>query len=72
MGTRHVVPGQGEFHRAADGVGLLDIGFGGNMARRAQEVIGNRPMALAAELCAYQVADEGCDPAQLRMAEGVH
>ena len=41
------------------------------MARRAQKVIGNRPMALAAELCAYQVADEGRDPAQLCMAEGV-
>src|SRR5262249_31462536 len=59
------------YRRATDCVGLLDIGFGGNVACRPQEVIGNRPMALAAQLRAYQVGNEWRYPAQLCMAKGV-
>src|SRR5271169_3542974 len=71
-GHHCVSPVNREFHRrATDSVGLPDICLGGNVAGRALEVIGNRPMAPAAELRAYQTGDDRRDPAQLGMAEGV-
>src|SRR5262249_17093394 len=62
--------GDCEFHRrTANSVSLLYIGLGGNVARGSLEVIGDGPMALAAEFGAYQLGDEWRHPAQLSMAE---
>ena len=64
--------GQRQFHRGlANGIGLLDIGFRGNVARRPLQIVGHRPMALVTELRSDQVGYDRRYPAQLCMAEGV-
>ena len=50
---------------------LLEIRFGGNVARRPLKIVSHRPMALIAELLTNQVGYDWRNAAQLCMAEGV-
>jgi hypothetical protein len=52
-------------------VGLLHVGFGGNVACRTLQVVGHGPMHFAPKHLLDPVRDKRCGAFQLRVAEGI-
>ena len=57
--------------RLADGVALLEVGLRREVARRALQIVGDRPVILVLELVLHERRDQRADAAQLRVAERV-
>ncbi len=63
---------KGKLHaRLTQGIGLLHIGFGGQVACRPLQVIGHRPVELVARGILDHVGDHRRRPTELGVAEGV-
>jgi hypothetical protein len=50
---------------------LIDVDFRGDVACRALQIVGDRPMIFIAVRFADHVGDHRSDTTQLRMAEGI-
>ena len=69
VGITAFFPARARSTAALPSVGLIDVGLGGDVAGRALQVVGQRPMVLVAEAILEELRHHLPDPAQLGVAE---